>query len=135
MSEPRAARRPGLLVLLAALLYLEFAALVAASVYLLVELVTQRPDSYASAIAILVLTIAAAVWLFVMATHTLRGRSWIRGAAVTWQVLQIALAIGSFQGLFARPDIGWLLIVPSVIVLVLLFTRPVIEATRRRDGS
>jgi hypothetical protein len=103
-------------------------------VYLVIEILIARPDSYASAIAILVLTAIAAIWLGTMAVHTLLGRPWIRGAAVVWQVLQIALAVGSFQGLFARADLGWFLIAPAVLVLVLLFTPSVIAATRRPEG-
>jgi hypothetical protein len=117
-------------VTLAALLFLECALLVAGAVYFLVELLVDRPQSYASAVALLVLTAFAAVWLGFMATHTLQGKSWIRGGAVTWQVLQIAVGIGSFQGAFSRPDIGWALIVPAVLVLVLLFTPPVVAATK-----
>jgi hypothetical protein len=135
MSEPRVSRRPVLLLLLVAMLALECAALVAAACYLLVELLVARPDSYASAVAILVLVVLAAVWIGVMAAHALRGRSWIRGGAITWQVLQIAIGIGSFPGTFSRPDIGWALVIPAAIVLVLLFTPPVIDATRRGDGE
>jgi hypothetical protein len=116
------------------IIFLECALLAAAAVYLVVELLIAVPDSYATAIAVLILVLLAAVWLAVMAVHTLRGRYWIRGAAVTWQALQIAIGIGSFQGLFARPDVGWLLIIPAVIVIVLLFTPPVVEATKRREG-
>lgn len=134
MSAQRVLRRPPLLVVLAALLFLECALLVAATVYLVIEILIARPDSYASAIAILVLTAIAAIWLGTMAVQTLLGRPWIRGAAVVWQVLQIALAVGSFQGLFARPDLGWFLIAPAVLVLVLLFTPSVIAATRRPEG-
>jgi hypothetical protein len=47
--------------------------------------------------------------------------------------VQIFVAIGCFQGLYARPDLGWALLVPSVLVLVLLFTRSVIEATGTRE--
>ena len=134
MSEPRVSRHPRLLVLLAVLLFLECALLGVAAIYLVIEILVARPDSYASAIAILVLVILAAIWLGVMAVHTLRGRSWIRGGAVTWQILQIAVGIGSFQGFFARPDVGWLLIIPAILVLGLLFTPSVVEATRRREG-
>jgi len=135
VSEPKVRRRPALLILLAALIYLEATALGVASVVLLLDLLTQRPDSYASGVAILVLTILATVWLAVMATHALLGRPWIRGGAVTWQVLQIAIGIGSFGGLFSRPDIGWLLIIPAVIVLVLLFSPTVIRATKRPESA
>ena len=135
MSEPKVRRPPALLIVLAGLIYLEAAALAVASVVLLLDLLTQRPDSYASGIAILVLTLLATVWLAVMASHALLGRAWIRGGAVTWQVLQIAIGIGSFGGLFSRPDIGWLLIIPAVIVLVLLFTPTVIRATKRPESA
>lgn len=134
MSAQRVSRRPPLLIVLAALLFLECALLVAATVYLVIGLLVARPDSYASAVAILVLTALAAIWLGTMAAHTLLGRSWIRGAAVVWQVLQIAIAIGSFQGLFARPDVGWLLIAPAILVLVLLFTPSVTAVTKRPEG-
>jgi len=135
MSESSSPRRPALLVLLAVLLFLECAALVAATGYLVVELVTEQPASYASALAILVLTALAAIWLGVMGVHALAGRSWIRAGATVWQVLQIAVAVGSFQGLFAVPAIGWMLLIPALIVLVLLFTPSVVAATRRREDD
>ncbi|HEY9497835.1 MAG TPA: hypothetical protein VIQ78_02295 [Terrimesophilobacter sp.] len=132
-SAPRASVRPRALVLLAAMLFVESAFLAAAAGFLVFELATVVPVSYASAIAILLLVALAALWLFVVAVNTLKGRSWVRGAALTWQVLQLAIALGSFQGLFARDDIGWFLLVPAVIVLFLLFTRSVIAATTRRS--
>lgn len=134
MSEPRGWRRPASLLLLAFLLALESAALVAVACYLIVELLVARPDSIATAIALLLLDLLAAAWVGSMAVNALRGRSWIRSSAITWQILQIAVGIGSFQAPFSRPDIGWLLILPAAAVIILLFTRPVIAATRRRDG-
>ena len=131
-AVPHAPARSRLLVLLAVMLFVECAFLVIAAGFLVFELATVVPVSYASAIAILLLVAVAAVWLFVVAVNTLRGRSWVRGAALTWQVLQLAIALGSFQGLFARDDVGWFLLVPAVVVLFLLFTRPVMAATARR---
>ncbi len=133
MSEPRGWRRPVPLLLLVFLLALESAALVAVACYLIVELLVARPDSIATAIALLLLDLLAAAWVGSMAVNALRGRSWIRSSAITWQILQIAVGIGSFQAPFSRPDIGWLLILPAAAVIILLFTRPVIAATRRRD--
>ena len=82
-----------------------------------------------SAIAILVLLLIAATWVSAIALNVLRHRSWIRGAAVTWQLVQIAVAFGAFQGMYARPDIGWALLVPSIVVIVLLFVPSVMAAT------
>jgi hypothetical protein len=128
------ARHHPVVITLAVLLFAECALLTAATFYLVVELLVATPDSYASAIALTVLSAIAALWLGVIGANVLRGRPWTRGAAVVWQVLQIAVAIGCFQGLFARPDIGWALLVPALVVLVLLFTKPVIAATARRDA-
>jgi hypothetical protein len=133
-EQPRAARRHPLVVVLAAVVFAECALLIAATLFLVVELIVATPSSYPSAVALTVLTTIAAIWLGLIAVNILRGRAWVRGATVVWQVLQIAVAIGSFQGLFARPDIGWALLLPALLALGLVFTKPVIAATGRRDG-
>lgn len=120
-----------LVVLLAA----ETALLAVASGYLLIELLTARPDSYPAAVAILVLTLAATVWLGAITVGVLRGNAWIRGAAITWQVLQIAVGVGSLQGALANASVGVWLIVPAVLVVVLLFVPSVVAATSHRDDS
>ena len=133
-ETPAAPRRHGFVLALAVLLFAECALLAAATVYLLVELLVAKPASFTSALALLVLTAIATVWLGFIAANVLRGRAWTRGAAIVWQVLQGAVAIGCFQGAFAQPEIGWLLLVPALVVLVLLFTPPVVAAISKRDG-
>lgn len=126
------ARHP-FVVVLAAILFAECALLTVATVYLVIEILVAEPDSFPSAVALTVLAAIAAVWLAVIAVNVLRGRAWTRGATVVWQVLQIAVAVGFFQGLFARPDLGWFLLLPALAALGLLFTPPVLRATARRD--
>jgi hypothetical protein len=128
-------RRSALLWLLVLLLSAETALLGVATAYLLIELVTVRPDSYASATAILVLTLLATVWLGAVVVGVLRGRAWIRGAAIVWQVLQIAVGVGSFQGVFANAAVGLWLIVPAVVVVVLLLVPSVVAQTSIRDEA
>ena len=127
-------RHHPLVLVLAAVLFLEAAALAGATVVLIFELLVATPDSFPSAVALTVCVAIATVWVFVIALNSLRGRAWIRGAAIVVQVLLGALALGSFQGLFSRVDIGWLLLAPAVVVLVLLFTKPVLAETSRRDA-
>lgn len=142
MSEPspdapdrgRDPLRSAPLRVLVGVLLAEAIGLAGLTAFLLFEILTEVPDSYAAAVGITVLAAIATLWLVVIAVNTLRGFAWVRGAIVTVQVLQIAVAIGSFQGLFARTDIGWLLLVPAVAVLALLFSRPVMAATARREG-
>jgi hypothetical protein len=120
-------------VLLVVLLFAECALVSVAAIYLVIEILVATPDSYASALALTVLVIIAAVWLAVIAVNVLRGRAWTRGAAIVWQVLQIAVAVGCFQGFFARPDVGWFLLVPAAVVLVLLFVPSVVAVVGARD--
>jgi hypothetical protein len=125
--------RHPLVIALSVLLWLECAFLAFLTVFLLVELVVGNPASFATAVALLVLTAMAAVWLGALAFNAVRHRPWVRAGAIVWQVLQIVLAVASFEGLFSRQDVGWLLLIPSVVVIVLLFTPPVVAATTRPE--
>jgi hypothetical protein len=130
-DESRRAPSHPLLIVLSVLLFAECALLVAATIYLVVELLTVVPESYASAAFLTVLTALAAGWLAAIGVGAVRRRPWVRGAATVWQVLQGGVAIACFQGMFAQPVIGWVLLVPAIVVLVLLFTPPVVAALRR----
>lgn len=107
--------------------------MVAVAVWFLFELLTAEPASLTSAIAIFVLVVIATAFVTAIAIGALRGSPWIRGAAFTWQLIQLAVAVGAFQGLYARADIGWALLVPSVLVMLLLVT-PGVRATFSREG-
>ena len=121
-----------LLRLLAAVILAECVILAGFTVYFLVQLLTDLTGSVLGAIAIITLTAAAAVWLGFIAVATLRGQFWIRGAALTVQVLLIALAVGRFQE-GGSQGITVLLLAPALAVLVLLFTPAVVAATTRRE--
>ncbi len=134
-SEPEAnrpapvSRRALGLNLVTGILAVEAIALWCLTAWFVFELLTETPASFGGAVTILALCALAAVWVSAIAINTPRRRPWIRGAAVTWQFVQIMIAIGAFQGLLARPDVGWALLVPSLAVLVLLFTPAVVAAT------
>ncbi|WP_248305758.1 hypothetical protein [Agromyces sp. H66] len=139
-SMPPAASESGgvkaALVVVSVLLLLEAAALIAVVVWLVVDLVALQPSSYTTAIALLVLVVLGAVWVSVTAVASLRRAPWSRAAAIVWQVLQMSVAVGAFQGLFARPDVGWVLLVPAVTVIGLLLWAPVrLAYTRPGDDS
>lgn len=126
-----APKRPRALLLLALIVGVECLLMAAASVFLIVELIVDAPLSYASALALLVLAVIATVWLAVLTVSLLRGAPWTRAGTVVWQLLQIAVAVGLFQGATARPDLGWALLAPSILALVLTFTSSVVKATER----
>lgn len=114
------------------LLIAEAVFMVGLSAWFLFELVSATPASFTSALAIFVILLIATAFVVALAIGAVRGRSWIRGGAVTWQLVQIAVAIGAFQGVFAQPAIGWCLLVPSLVVLGLLFS-PAVSAVTRRE--
>ncbi|UOE44545.1 hypothetical protein [Agromyces larvae] len=117
------------------LLALEALAMVAVLGWLVVDLFSLQPSSYATAIALIVLVVIGTLWVAGCAIGAFRLAPWTRGAAIVWQVLQVSVAVGAFQGLFARPDIGWLLLVPAVVVAGLLLWNPVRLAFTRRDPA
>lgn len=123
------ATRPTQLVVLVVLLFVESLMVFGAAAYLLIELLIDTPASYPSAIAILVLTVAAAAWITVIAVKVLAGQQWTRAATIVWQVLQASIGLGSLQGMGATPEVGWPLIILAAVVAVLLFTKPVLAAT------
>jgi hypothetical protein len=121
--------RPIGLALVAALVSLEGLFVMALAALLGVEIMAGESRSLATMIALTVLTALAGIWVIYIAFRIFQGKRWARSGALYWQLVQLSVAIGSFTGQFASQAIGWSLIVPSVIVLALIFTKPVINAT------
>ncbi|MET1053339.1 MAG: hypothetical protein ABWX65_11940 [Mycetocola sp.] len=126
-------QRSKALWLLTVLLFAEALAMVILVFVLIIDILTLPAASISSAIALTVLVAIAAVFVCAVAVGALRRRGWVRGGAVIWQLVQLAIAIGAFQGVFAQPAIGWALLAPSIVVLVLLFTPSVMTAIRRDE--
>ena len=76
------------------------------------------------------LLIAAAL-LVAVAVGTLRARPWSRTAGFVWQIVQVLVGLYALQGEGAQPGIAVAAILPAALVLVLLFTGPVRDATSR----
>ena len=132
-SEPgRGGVRAGLAVV-SVLLFLEAIVVSALVVWLVIDLISLEPSSYVTAIALIVLVVIGAIWVWAVAVASLRRAPWSRAAAIVWQILQLSVAIGAFQGLFARADVGWALLVPAIIIIGLLLWTPVRIAYSRPD--
>jgi len=130
------ARRPVLVWLLIVLLTVEFLAVAALAILLLTVTLTAPNERVGAGIALTVIGFVAAAWLGAIVVGALRGQAWIRAAAIVWQVLQVAIGVGALQGQFAPPSWGWPLIVLAAVVLLLLFTKPVVALIPgRRDAS
>jgi hypothetical protein len=122
------------LLTVSVLLFAEAAALAAIVAWLVFDLGALQPSSFATAVALIVITAIAAAWVTAIAVASVRRAPWSRAAAIVWQVLQLSIAVGAFQGLFARPDLGWALLIPAVTVIGLLLWAPV-RAAYARDSD
>ncbi|WP_353809301.1 hypothetical protein [Agromyces sp. SYSU T00194] len=132
-----AAPSPGVRAALAVVIVLlvaEALLMVGVTAWLVLELLVDEPSTLASGLALTVVAAIGAIWVVAIAAAAVRRAPWSRGGAITWQLLQLAVAVGAFQGLFARPDVGWALLAPALVVIVLLlvpavaacFARPVV---------
>ena len=124
-------RIPGSLIGLAVVLFLESAALASVTIWFLVEILTTQVNSVGGSILTLTLAVGATAWIASAGVGALRAQSWVRGAAVTWQLCQVAVAVGAFQGIFAQPAVGVAILVPTVAAVVLLFVPSTTQALRR----
>jgi hypothetical protein len=119
--------------LLTGILFAEALALVCVVLLLVFDIVTQPASSIASAIALTVLVIIAAAFVAAVAVAMVKRAPWSRGAAVVWQLVQLAIGVGAFQGATAQPGWGWAILAPTIVALILLFTKSVMAALRRPD--
>ena len=121
-------RRSLLVALLGVLVSIEALLVTAGAIYFLSRIFLETPENLSGAIVIFAITFVIAIGLVATAIGTFRAQTWTRGAIVTWQILQFAVATSFIQGIQAWQPVGWLLIVFAVGTAVLLFTRPVITA-------
>jgi hypothetical protein len=117
--NPSAFRSPAVLIVALALM-VETLVLLGLSGFLIHQLAVKTPDSFSSGVGLVMITIAATAWIGLTTLGFVQGKSFARGSALVWQVLQAAVGVASNQGLFARPDIGSGLLVPALVVLALL---------------
>jgi len=113
-------------IFVAVVLAIETLLALALSVFVGYEILAGQPDSLGSAVGLLVMALLATAWIATTTVGFIRRKSFARGSALVWQVLQGAVGLASNQGLFARPDIGSGLLIPAIVVLaLLLFSKPV----------
>ena len=85
--------------------------------------------SLVTSVALFALVAAAATWVIYIGFALRKGKRWARSGGVFWQLVQLAVASGSFSGQFGSQAIGWGLILPSVLALGILFSKKVVAAT------
>ncbi|WRH26502.1 hypothetical protein GC088_10205 [Arthrobacter sp. JZ12] len=116
------------------MLVCEAAALLAVAGWFLLGLITSTPMSLGGAIFMLVLLVLLAGWLLAVGHFFFRGYRWTRSAALVFQFFVAVIAIPALTA--GVIWLGLLLLVPAVIMVHQLFTRPVVAYTSRTsDGT
>ena len=80
-----------------------------------------------------VFLILLAIWLGVLARALWRGFRWPRSAALVIQLFLVILSVSFFSS--GSVVIGLAMLVPGAVVLITLFTRPVLNYTSRTTGE
>lgn len=95
------------------------------------EILEGETRSFSTMVALFALVAGSAAMVIFIAISLWRGKRWARSGAFFWQLIQLAVATGSFGGQFGSQAIGWGLIIPSAIVIVALFNKDVVAATMK----
>ncbi len=106
--------------------YLEALVLFIATIAIIWAMATSPTKALLTDSALLVLTLGAASWLTFAGRAIAKGKRWARSAGIFWQLIQLAIALGTFE---ASLLYGYAIAIPSLAVLFTLFTKAVVKAT------
>jgi hypothetical protein len=76
--------------------------------------------------ALVLLTLGAAIWLSFAGLAITKGERWARSAGVFWQLIQLTIALGTFEASLLG---GFAIAIPSIAVFITLFLPDVVRAT------
>lgn len=110
------------------ILALESLGMMAVTGLLIFQLGGTSPDTYSTAIALIVVVAIATAWITATAIGFSRRKPFAKGSALVWNILQAVIGVLSNQGEFARPDIGSALLLPALAAIaLLLFSKTVAD--------
>jgi hypothetical protein len=106
--------------------FLEALVLFVATVAIVWGMTTSQAGALLTNSALVVLTLSAGVWLTFAGMAITKGKRWARSAGVFWQLIQLAIALGTFEASLLG---GFAIALPSLAVLFTLFSSEVVKAT------
>jgi len=106
--------------------FLEALVLFVATVAIIWGMTTSQAGALLTNSALVVLTLSAGVWLTFAGMAITKGKRWARSAGVFWQLIQLAIALGTFEASLLG---GFAIALPSLAVLFTLFSSEVVKAT------
>jgi hypothetical protein len=124
-----------LVQLVAGLLLVEAAMLAVVFLILFSELVSGNFQSIYAEIFLLLLAAGSTAWVITFTRQMIARRRWARSAAFFWQLLQAAVGAGALAEEGGNFLFGLFLVGISVVVLVLLFNKKVVQETNEVEQS
>ena len=106
--------------------FLEALVLFVATAAIIWGMTTSQAGALLTNSALVVLTLSAGVWLTFAGIAITKGKRWARSAGVFWQLIQLAIALGTFKASLLG---GFAIALPSLAVLFTLFSSEVVKAT------
>ena len=106
--------------------FLEALVLYLATIASIWAMVTSQSKALLTDSALVLLTLGAAIWLTFAGLAITKGKRWSRSAGVFWQLIQLTIALGTFEASLLG---GLAIAVPSIGVLLSLFLPEVVRAT------
>jgi hypothetical protein len=76
--------------------------------------------------ALVILTLGSAIWLSFAGIAITKGKRWARSAGIFWQLIQLSIALGTFEASLIG---GFAIALPSLAVIFALFNPKVVQAT------
>lgn len=129
-------KAPKMVQIVLVLLLLEALALAAVFFTLLLELLWGQFQSIFAQVFLVVISVAAVLWVLHFSRGILNKKRWARSAAFFWQLLQAVVGAGAMAETGSSQVLGALLVTVSGITLVLLFNKNVIaETNEATDGD
>jgi hypothetical protein len=106
--------------------FLEALVLYLATIASIWAMTTSQSKALLTDSALVLLTLGAAIWLTFAGLAITKGKRWARSAGVFWQLIQLTIALGTFEASLLG---GFAIAVPSIAVLLSLFLPDVVRAT------
>jgi len=119
--------RPRAAGILAIIVFAEAVAILGVGVWWVVTSLGSDGRDLAAGLFFAACLVGLAFFLLQAGRGVLDGRSWSRAAVVLWQILQIGIAVGTFNGAEGPVPLALAMFLPALVALIIVFRRPTRE--------
>jgi hypothetical protein len=130
-SRPKMSSPGPKLVISASVIALQSLVIWGLSVWSIALLFIEAPTFYVSALFLIGLMLAAALWSSNIALGLIKLKRWAHTPAMVFQLLVASIGVASFGGEFGDVLIGLGLLLPATVVFILLFGKDVRDQFQR----